>query len=166
MLKPPFVISVYGIFMHIAHFSQRAVEWHHFEPQSQLLWAVRTIQNHAHHSSLYFTSEHPRCALRIKGESTQLFSCDAVAIGQRKLDFIFADYPYPWNSPCYIKPFIESNSGFPPFWNIHAQICTCKRKQDRHRTLRPQNLPKQYQTLLTSYSRKSKETSVCTTYYS
>lgn len=124
-------ISVYSIFMHVARFSQRTAEQHLFVLQSQLLWAIRTIQNHAHHSSLYFTSERPKRVLWIKGKSTELFSCDAVAIGQKKLDFIFADYPYPWNSPCYVEQFIESNSGFPPFSKVHTQICTCKRKQDK-----------------------------------
>lgn len=67
-LKSPSIISVHGIFMHPAYFSQRAAEQHIFVQQFQLLWAITTIENYAHHNSLYLTSEQPKHALRIKGK--------------------------------------------------------------------------------------------------
>lgn len=64
-LKPPLVISVYGTFMHTAHFSQRAVKQHLC---AQLLWAIRSTENYAQHNSLYLTSGCPEQALWIKGK--------------------------------------------------------------------------------------------------
>lgn len=141
-LKPLLVVSGYGIFMHMAHFSRKALE-----QQSQVTLTIRTNENYAWHSSLHCTSYHPTSTLQIEWNSTE----PVYMMLEQKNS---ADYLHPQNDLCCIKQVICPSIALPHSERFTFRSALFKRKQNEHKTLTQQNVPKKYEVLLRSYSRK------------
>lgn len=131
-LKPLLVVSGYGIFMHMAHFSRRALE-----QQSQVTLTIRTNEEYAWHSSLHFTSQHPTSTLQIEWNSTE----PVYMMLEQKIS---VDYLHPQNDLCCIKQVICPSIALPHSERFTFRSVLFKRKQDEHKTLTQQNVPKKY----------------------
>lgn len=131
-LKPLLVVSGYGIFMHMAHFSRRALE-----QQSQVTLTIKTNEEYAWHSSLRFTSQHPTSTLQIEWNSTE----PVYMMLEQKIS---VDYLHPQNDLCCIKQVTCPSIALPHSERFTFRSVLFKRKQDEHKTLTQQNVPKKY----------------------